>query len=514
MRVLQELGQASLGVNGIAIDTRNIAEIMTGLDAVEWTGLLTQHDGAGARRLATHGHDRAGEDKLTGALFMNAIATGGADQGGLWSKRILGFPLTYVRRWLDTWRSRYGTAALPNLYSDMVWRRYFAPSMPARARATFATAPFRWTNLTHSVLLDRYRMPLASAFGPCRLDTRGYDVYLTPEPKPVRVSPKTRVLHRYHDAIPFTASDTQAQSEATVFHYHFVQQAIALGGEFVCNSEPSRTELLSVWPTIRPERTHTIPCAVHASLSAEARTLNPADIVAARLSDLLLDDNPYRLDMLRRLQESARGMQRYILAVAALEPKKNIVRTVRAFERLKARRPDLKLVVVGNNGWMAQDIIEAMRPHYLAGDLLHVARLPYVELQALMHRAACLVFPSIAEGFGLPPVEALACETPSVVASIPALEWVMGRNAVFVDPYDPGAIADGVERAMSEQGRADVLSGAQTTLDRFAPSTVAEQWAALLASTPRKGAQAGQSAGAAAAAPAPQNAMAARAAAP
>jgi glycosyltransferase involved in cell wall biosynthesis len=128
----------------------------------------------------------------------------------------------------------------------------------------------------------------------------------------------------------------------------------------------------------------------------------------------------------------------YLLYPARAWPHKNHARLLDAFAFLRRRRPELGLVLTGGGH----------EPTPLPDGVEARGNVGLDELADLYRRAACLVFPSLYEGFGLPPLEAMASGCPVAASDLPAIREVCGDAAVLFDPHDPEAIADGVARAL------------------------------------------------------------------
>ena len=136
----------------------------------------------------------------------------------------------------------------------------------------------------------------------------------------------------------------------------------------------------------------------------------------------------------------------YLLHVGTIEPRKNHQLLIEIFERLDF---DGDLVLAGMKGWKSEPIFERIRQSPAAERIRYIDYLPEPNLGDLYRGAAALVFPSIYEGFGLPPLEAMRCGTPVVSSSAGSLREVLGNGARLVDGYDPTDWTDAVSEVLS-----------------------------------------------------------------
>jgi glycosyltransferase involved in cell wall biosynthesis len=162
------------------------------------------------------------------------------------------------------------------------------------------------------------------------------------------------------------------------------------------------------------------------------------------------------------------GSPRYVLALGTIEPRKNLPRLVHAFDAVAADRTDTLLVVAGPDGWGTSAFAAAVAATS-APD--RVRRLGYVSDQQradLLAGAAALAYPSLDEGFGHPPLEAMAAGVPVVAARAGALPEVTGDAAVLVDPTDVGAIAGALARVLDDDAlRAALITRGRVRVDAF-----------------------------------------------
>jgi len=146
------------------------------------------------------------------------------------------------------------------------------------------------------------------------------------------------------------------------------------------------------------------------------------------------------------------GQRPYLLNVGTLEPRKNHCRLLEAFRRLRQQRPSLEhqLVLVGGQGWKYEPIFEAIESYGLKPHVKWIGFVPLQDLPALYNGADVFVYPSLYEGFGLPPLEAMACGTPVVAARSSSLPEVVGDAGLLVDPLNVDELADAVGQVLAD----------------------------------------------------------------
>lgn len=139
--------------------------------------------------------------------------------------------------------------------------------------------------------------------------------------------------------------------------------------------------------------------------------------------------------------------KKFILAVGTLSPRKNFNRLIRAYARVLPKHDDTHLVIVGPKGWNFEDILP-----FEQSDKVHM--IGYVDGQdiaAVYNLAALFVFPSLYEGFGIPPLEAMACGCPVITSNVSSLPEVAGNAAMLVDPYSVDEIAKAMDVILSNR---------------------------------------------------------------
>lgn len=143
--------------------------------------------------------------------------------------------------------------------------------------------------------------------------------------------------------------------------------------------------------------------------------------------------------------------QKYVLFVGTVQPRKNIVRLVEAFQKIrKENHIEERMVIVGQRGWLWEPIVKKIK---MAGSNGSIRYLDYVskeDLPALIAGARMLTLPALYEGFGLPPLEAMASGVPVVVSNVSSLPEVVGDAGVLVDPNSVDSIAEGLLKVLMD----------------------------------------------------------------
>jgi glycosyltransferase involved in cell wall biosynthesis len=158
-----------------------------------------------------------------------------------------------------------------------------------------------------------------------------------------------------------------------------------------------------------------------------------------------------REDDVVRVRERYQLHDEFVLYAGNVKPHKNLERLIDAFHIVRNRGLDhLKLVMIGDDISKYASLRRAVHQYQLHNYVRFLGYLPEETLAVMYRLAGVFVFPSLYEGFGLPPLEAMASGTPVVTSNVSSLPEVAGDAAQLVDPYDPEAIADGIYRVLTD----------------------------------------------------------------
>lgn len=167
----------------------------------------------------------------------------------------------------------------------------------------------------------------------------------------------------------------------------------------------------------------------------------------------------------------------FLLYVGTIEPRKNIVRLLRAFSLLKERhRIPHQLVLAGGSGWGTEEIYRTAKEISHAEDIVFTGYISDAEKNALYQNADVFLFPSVYEGFGIPPLEAMHHGCPVVCSNAASLPEVVGDAAELVNPLEIESIADGIWHVLSDRLYAqDLVEKGHTQAKKFTWEASANQ---------------------------------------
>jgi len=282
--------------------------------------------------------------------------------------------------------------------------------------------------LVPSVIKNRHRLLWSFHSLPLRLRRLKLDCYHSTTGYELPFVKRSPYVITVHDLIPLRFPDLTPWRYRSVFRV-LMQRAIRVADRIIAVSESTRRDLIELLQA-PPERITVVPEA------ADGRFQPPHDQEA--LAHVRLR---YALP------------RRFLLFVGLLEPKKNVSGLLKAVACLRQRGrwpSDLRLVVVGDQGWAVGSLPELAEALGLAGVVHFLGYVPDSDLPLLYGAAEVFVFPSLHEGFGLPLLEAMACGTPVVASTRGALPEVAGDAALLVEPDPPEALAEGIYRLITD----------------------------------------------------------------
>ena len=175
--------------------------------------------------------------------------------------------------------------------------------------------------------------------------------------------------------------------------------------------------------------------------------LERIDVAYPGVADSLHPIDPAALDRFRREKNLP---EKFLLFLGTLEPRKNLVMLIEAFARFKRECADATLVLAGGVGWLADDIFAAIEASGVKDSIVLPGFVKAEEKALWLGSATAFVYPSIYEGFGLPPLEAMACGTPVIVSNAASLPEVVGDAGVSIGPRDPIEWAQAMQRVWND----------------------------------------------------------------
>lgn len=486
-RILLDLKPALDGFAGIPQETRLLFRGLRSMENCEVEGLI-QH---GARKLRSAVPQKG--RKMPAARQINRLSRVIVSVYEKPYSSILDTVMDaidhYFSRSLLRARTLVGGSIHPGvfeseLFDDFIWRTFFNKTLTPRDKNLVTSARFRVLNtprrLLHQVGLAGIKYSSTPRY--IKLDTRGFDFFLAQTPFPARVSPKTRMIVRYHDAVPVLLPHTindKAFHQAS--HFYALQQNVKSGAWFSCVSEATRNDLLKIFPEV--ERRSSV---IHNIVSAEYYPdSKPKSLVLQIVRNRLANVSEFQTNVssVRFEDETREQGFDYLLMVSTLEPRKNHMLLLSAWEQLKySSMPGLKLIIVGSAGWDSAAILRGFKPWSERGDLFYLNDVPSAELRVLYRHAAATICPSVAEGFDYSGVEAMRCGGIVISSDIPVHREIYRSASEYFSPYSTEDAFMVIRRVLSPESeplRERLLVEGHKVSESYTPRSIMPKWEEL-----------------------------------
>ncbi len=270
----------------------------------------------------------------------------------------------------------------------------------------------------------------------------GADVFFSPHIFSSAASKKCKTAVTFHD-LSFASHPEFYSAGKNYWHFSMNPERQARKADkIIAVSKSTKDDLVNLYK-INPDKIEVI----YSGISLESRILNLESRIPEVKKKYNLPDN-------------------YILYLGTLEPRKNIIGLIKAFEKLKTNSkiknskfqiPNSNLVIAGSKGWLYEDIFKAAKNSSAKNNIIFTGFIGDEDKAVLYRMADLFVYPSFYEGFGFPPLEAMSCGTPVITSDFSSLPEAVGGAAIMVDPYNPNDLAKAMEMVLSDEKLRDFL---------------------------------------------------------
>lgn len=381
-------------------------------------------------------------------------------------------------------------------FKDFVWRTLFAKTLPPKdfdlvASAHMKVCSIPWSAM-HTVGLNTLNISTSPIYP--SLKTDGVDIFIAQTPYPARISRRTAMIVRYHDALPvFMPHTIPDKSLHQATHFYALMSNVRRGAYFACVSDSTRRYLLTLFPEAE-KRSVTIHNMVsHHYFPEDSPASRVPGIVRSRMNEgdpsKGVDVNPKFLNLREKENFYRRHLEekpfRYLLVVATIEPRKNHIRLLAAWEAIRAEiDPEIKLIVVGTLGWDYTVILRGFSSWIDRGQLFMLNAVPAPDLRVLYRHAAATVCPSVGEGFDFAGIESMRSGGLAIASDIPVHREVYEDAAEYFDPYSTVSLVSALKTVLytpdAKQVQKRLRVRGREVSSRYLPEKIIPQWDAFL----------------------------------
>jgi glycosyltransferase involved in cell wall biosynthesis len=396
--------------------------------------------------------------------------------------RLVLAPLAMLLRrvlWMRERLTRFDASA----FRDFIWRALFARTLRQEDFDEVTSRRFRIGRVpigalhVCALLTRRIGLPLFA-----RLDTREFDVLIAETPFPANVDRRTQLVVRYHDAIPLLMPHTITDRHIhQACHYNALRENVDRGAWFACVSDATRRDLVSLFP------------------EAEARAVTIHNVISDHY--FAEDSSPDLVQEILRIRRTSRfkgyrpltdavpegrdgRAPPYLLMVSTVEPRKNHLTLLSAWEQLRSRsHPELKLVLVGELGWDKEHIVSRFLPWLNRGEAFLLSEVPARDLRVLYRHARATVCPSFGEGFDFSGIEAMACACPVAASDIAVHREIFDDAAAYFNAYSDSDAARAIHALIAEGTDPDrnrLTARGTEVARRYKQDAILPQWQEFL----------------------------------
>jgi glycosyltransferase involved in cell wall biosynthesis len=502
-KVLVELRPATEGFAGIPQETRLLFSGLRKLDGLDVEGLIQ----GPKRRLAkgTHPQQKLKWRGPIADISKHSKVVVSVSQKP--HRTLLEFVAEWIRTRLETSAMAVtsalgiGTVRLTHFksrsFEDFIWRTFFSKTLPASDFAHVTAADHRICSPSWDAMHRAGITSLNFRFNPKypRLETKGVDIFVGQTPYPARIGKGTRLVIRYHDAIPvFMPHTINDKAHHQASHIYALKSNVESGAWFACVSEASRQDLLKMFPDVENRAVTIHNMVSHQYFDEETSFERVRGIIRSRIYGFDPDAKDLGITpTFLNLREQERFFTKhlfdkqfnYLLVVSTVEPRKNHTRVLAAWEVLKEEvDPNLKLVIVGTLGWEYKSLLKGLKTWIDRGELFMLNAVPSPDLRVLYKHAATTVCPSLGEGFDFAGVEAMRSGGIAVASDIPVHREIYDGAAQYFDPYSTRSLVDCLKNVLYDKNASTLKERlcvqAKIVSDKYTPVNILPQWEAFL----------------------------------
>lgn len=329
---------------------------------------------------------------------------------------------------------RFGTLS-PETHFHLYHKRDFNPSLAPPALSNYVAEQL---SFPHAWMQTRFAWEL--------FRTRPDKLFLPIQAAPVLMPRNVEVTATIHDLAFRRYPETFPRGDRLKLNF-MLETAVRQADKLIAVSASTKRDLLEFFPTLLESRIRVI----HHGFDGE--------FFGVRVSQEAIS---------QKLKTCNLKPGSYILYVGALQPRKNLIRLMQAFEEMKKRVPETKLVLAGEEAWLAEDIIDHWEGTPVRDDIVRTGRVSFEDLRILYQGARVFAFPSLYEGFGLPILEAFASGVPVLTADNSSLSEVAGDGALYCQADDVADMAAKLERLWQDETlRAELVRKGEEQLKQF-----------------------------------------------